>query len=60
MSELSCIIRRISTNMGDKQESKVADFAKYLHLQEVGTFQIIISVTKSQLFSTKIVINISK
>ena len=58
MSELSCIIGRISTNIGDKQG--VADFAKYVHLQEVGTFQIIISVTKSQLFCTKIVLNISE
>ena len=30
----------------DKQRSKVDNLAKYVHLQEVGTFQIIISVTK--------------
>ena len=30
----------------DKQRSKVENLAKYVHLQEVGTFQIIISVTK--------------
>jgi hypothetical protein len=30
----------------DKQRSKVENLAKYVHLQEVGTFQIITSVTK--------------
>jgi hypothetical protein len=30
----------------DKHRSKVENFAKYVLLQEVGTFQIIISVTK--------------
>ena len=47
MSELICIIGRISTSIGDKQQSKVADLAKYVHLPEVGTFQVSISVTKS-------------
>ena len=32
------------------------DLAKYVHLQEVGTFQILISVTKYTLFYTKAVI----
>ena len=56
MSELICITGRISTSNGDKQQSKVADLAKYVHLPEVGTFQVSISVTKSWLFYTKIVI----
>ena len=47
MSELICIIGRISTSIGDKQQSKVADLAKYVHLPEVGTFQVCIPVTKS-------------
>ena len=47
MSELICIIGKISTSIGDKQQSKVADLAKYVHLPEVGTFQVSISVTKS-------------
>ena len=47
MSELICIIGRISTGIGDKQESKVADLAKYVHLVQVGTFQVSISVTKT-------------
>ena len=47
MSELICIIGRISTSIDDKQQSKVADLAKYVHLPEVGTFQVSISVTKS-------------
>jgi hypothetical protein len=42
--------------IGDKQRSKVENLAKYVHLQEVGRFQIIISVTKYQLFYTKAVI----
>ena len=42
--------------IGDKQQSKVADLAKYVYLPEVGTFQVSISVTKSWLFYTKIVI----
>ena len=46
MSE-TCTIGRILTNISDKQGSKVADLAKYVHLQEEGTIQIIISVTKS-------------
>ena len=46
-AELICIIGRISTSIGDKQLSKVADLAKYVHLPEVGTFQVSISVTKS-------------
>ena len=46
-SELICIIGRFSTSIGDKQQSKVADLAKYVHLPEVGTFQVSISVTKS-------------
>ena len=41
------IIERISTSIGDKQQSKVADLAKYVHLPEVGIFQVSISVTKS-------------
>ena len=56
MSELICIIGRIPTSIGDKQHSKVAELAKYVHLPEVGTFQVSISVTKSWLFYTKIVI----
>ena len=40
MSELICIIGRISTSIGDKQQSKVADLGKYVHLPEVGTFQV--------------------
>ena len=40
MPELICIIGRISTSIGDKQENKVADLAKYVHLPEVGTFQV--------------------
>jgi hypothetical protein len=41
----------------DKQQSKVENLAKYDHLQEVGTFQIIISVRKYlKLFYTKPVI----
>ena len=47
MSELICIIGRISTSIGDKQQSKVADLGKYVHLPEVGTFQVSISVRKS-------------
>ena len=47
MSELICIIGRISTTIGDKQQSKVADLGNYVHLPEVGTFQVSISVTKS-------------
>ena len=31
----------------DKQQSKVADLAKYVYLPKVGTFQVSISVTKS-------------
>jgi hypothetical protein len=33
-------------DIGDKQRSKVENLAKYVHLHEVGRFQIIISVTK--------------
>ena len=40
MSGLICTIGRISTSIGDKQQSKVADLAKYVHLPEVGTFQV--------------------
>ena len=47
MSELICIIGRISTSIGDEQQSKVADLGKYVYLPEVGTFQVSISVTKS-------------
>ena len=47
MSELSCTIERILTNISDKQGSKVADLVKYVHLQEGGTVQIIISEAKS-------------
>ena len=47
MSELICIIGRISTSIGDKRQSKVSDLAKYVHLPEVGTFHVGISVTKS-------------
>ena len=40
MSELNCIIGRISTNIGNKHKGlKVADLVKYVHFQEVGTFQ---------------------
>jgi hypothetical protein len=39
----------------------VENLAKYVHLQDVGTFQIIIFVTKYQLFYTKaVIIYISK
>ena len=31
MSELICITGRISTTIGDKQQSKVADLGKYVH-----------------------------
>ena len=34
------MIGKISTNIGCKQGSKVTGMAKYIHLQEVGTFQI--------------------
>ena len=37
------MIGKISTNICNKQRSKVADLAKYVQLQAVGTFQIIIS-----------------
>ena len=47
MSQLICIIGRISTSIGDKQQSKVADLGKYVHLPEVGTSQVSISVIKS-------------
>ena len=47
MPELICIFGRISTSIGDKQQSKVADLAKYVHLPDVGAFQVSISVTKS-------------
>ena len=30
------MIGRISTSIGDKQQSKVADLAKYVHLPEVA------------------------
>ena len=53
MSELICIIGKISTSIGDKQQSKVADLAKYVHLPEVGTFQVSISVTKFDYFTPK-------
>ena len=56
MSGLTYIFGRISTSIGDQQRSKVANLAKYGHLQEVGTFPIIISVTKYELFYTKTVI----
>jgi hypothetical protein len=32
--------------IADKQRSEVENLTKYVHLQEVGTFQIIISVRK--------------
>ena len=41
MSELSCIAGKISTNIGDKQGSKVTDLAKYVHLQEVGHLKLL-------------------
>ena len=41
------LLSRPTTSIGDKQQSKVADLAKYVHLPEVGTFQVSISVTKS-------------
>ena len=44
MFEVTYIIGRISTSIGDKHWRKVANLAKYVHLHEVGTFQIIISV----------------
>ena len=47
MSELSCIIGKMSTNIGDKLGSKVADLANYPNLHDIDTFQIIISVPKS-------------
>ena len=33
--------------IGDKQQSIVADLAKYVQLPEVGKFRVSISVTKS-------------
>ena len=33
----------MSITIGDEQWNKVANLAKYVHLQEVGTFQIITS-----------------
>ena len=56
MSELTYIFGRISTSIGDKQRCKVANLAKYVHLQEVCTFQIIISVINYKLYYTKTVI----
>ena len=53
MSELTS---GISASIGDKQWCKVANLAKYIHLQEVCTFQIIISVTNYELYYTKTVI----
>ena len=38
---------KVSTSIGDKQQSKVADLAKHVQLPKVGTFQVSISVTKS-------------
>ena len=46
MFELTYIIGKISTSIGDKHRSKVTNLAEYVHLQEVGTFQIVISVIK--------------
>ena len=47
MSELAAVhIWKDFNEIGDKQRSKLANLAKYVHLQEVGTFQIIISITK--------------
>ena len=57
MSELTYVFRRISTSIGDKQRCKVANLAKYVHLQDtVCTFQIIISLTNYYLYYTKTVI----
>jgi hypothetical protein len=53
---LNTIISKDFNDIGDKQRSEVENLAKYVHLQEVGRFQIIISVTKYQLFYTKAVI----
>ena len=33
-------------SIGDKERNEIANLAKYVHLQEVGRFQIIILVTK--------------
>ena len=44
MFELAYIIGTISTSVSDKHRSKVANLVKYVYLQEVGAFQIIISV----------------
>jgi hypothetical protein len=38
MSELAYKIGRTSTSIGDKWWNKVTNLAKYVHLQEVGTF----------------------
>ena len=48
MSELSCPIGRISTNIRDKLASEVEDLAKYVHLQEEGTFQSLGLLFRSQ------------
>ena len=48
MSELSCTIGRISTNIRDKLASEVEDLAKYVHLQEEGTFQSLGLLFRSQ------------
>jgi hypothetical protein len=54
MSELADVhIWKDFNEIGDKQRSKVENLAKYVHSQEVGRFQIIVSVTKYQLFYTK-------
>ena len=44
--EIANIFGRISTNILDKQRNEMANFAKYVHLQGLCTFQINISVTK--------------
>ena len=46
MSKLTKIFGRISTSISNRQRIEVVNMAKYVHLQYVGTFKIIISVRK--------------
>ena len=46
MFEITDTFGSISTSIVDKQQNEVANLVKYVHLQELCTFQINISVTK--------------
>ena len=46
MFKITNIFGRISTSILDTQRNEVANLAKYVHLQELCTFQINISFTK--------------